>query len=262
MGSQTALITGASAGIGKVFAEKLAARGYNLILTSRRKHLLDLHAEAYTHTHRVSVETIAADLSSESGIDAVIERINNCDNLTLLINNAGFGTPGRFHEYDINRQKDMLQVHVWAAIRLIHACLPGMIAQKKGNIINVASVASFTPSPTSGTYCASKAYLTMLSESLTMEYHDEGIVVQSLCPGFTRTEFHDAAGYTDEEMAKIPKWMWLSAEKVVDDSLAGMKKKKVIVVPGKIYKLIVWLFRAPVFGWLMRRHMLSHRNER
>lgn len=261
MASQTALITGASAGIGKVFAEKLAERGYNLILTSRRKHLLDLHAEEYTHSHRVSVETIAADLSIESGIDTVIERIQGCDDLTLLVNNAGFGTPGRFHEHKINRQKDMLKVHLWAAVKLTHACLPGMIARKKGSIINVSSVASFTPSPSSGTYCASKAYLTMLSESLTMEYHDTGIVVQSLCPGFTHTEFHDAAGYTEEEVSKIPNWMWLSAEKVVEDSLAGLKKKKAIVVPGLQYKLIVWLFRAPIFGWLMRKHMLSHKHD-
>ncbi|MEE9442588.1 MAG: SDR family oxidoreductase [candidate division Zixibacteria bacterium] len=261
MESQTALITGASAGIGKVFAEKLAARGYNLILTSRRKHLLDLHAEAYTHSHRVSVETIAADLSIESGIDTVIEQIQSCDDLTLLVNNAGFGTPGRFHEYDINRQKEMLNVHLWAAVKLTHACLPGMIERRKGNIINVSSVASFTPSPTGGTYCASKAYLTMLSESLTMEYHDYGIVVQSLCPGFTHTEFHDAAGYTDEDLAKIPKWAWLSAEKVVNESLAGLRKNKSIVIPGKIYKLMVWLFRAPIFGWLMRKHVLSHRHD-
>ncbi|MCK5125378.1 MAG: SDR family oxidoreductase [candidate division Zixibacteria bacterium] len=257
--NQTALITGASAGLGQLFAEKLAARGYDLIITARRQDRLDEIAKQITETHGVKVDTLSADLSAYDDIRTVEEKIRTTENLTLLINNAGFAVPGYFHEINVHDNIDMCRVHIEATMRFCSAALPGMIERKQGNIINVSSVASFIPVPKGTTYCATKAYLTMFSECLNMESSPHGVHVQALCPGFTRTEFHKAAEYSDEELSQIPGWMWLDAEDVINESLRAMDKGKCVVVPGKRYRFILFLFRLPVIGSILKNSTRKRR---
>ncbi len=249
----TALITGASAGLGKLFAEKLAERGYALIITARRQDRLDAQAKEITEKYGVRVETLSADLSAYDDIRAVEEKTRSADNLSVLINNAGYGVPGFYHEIDVDKNTDMCRVHIEATMRLIHAALPNMMARKNGTIINVSSIASFVPVPKGTTYCATKSYLTMFSECLDMEVAPHGVHVQALCPGFTRTEFHEAAEYSKEEISQIPGWMWLKAERVVNDSLTGMDKGKCIIIPGMQYKLLMFLYKLPIINSLIKR---------
>ncbi|GAB4517718.1 MAG: SDR family oxidoreductase [Anaerolineae bacterium] len=239
---QTALITGASSGIGAAYAQQLAAQGYNLILTARREdRLLELAAELQTR-HAINVRIVAADLAAEDGIQAVERVIRETPHLTMLINNAGFGNHGQFTEIELHKILDMITVHITASVRLIHAALPGMLARNTGSIINVSSVAAFSHGGGSPGYSASKAYLNVFSINLQAELKRTGIRVQALCPGFTITEFHDreiAGGHF--RRADYPDWMWMHADDVVAESLAALKTKKVIVIPGAQYKLLVRL---------------------
>ncbi|GIV59641.1 MAG: hypothetical protein KatS3mg043_0730 [Rhodothermaceae bacterium] len=189
--ARTALITGASSGIGAGFARRLAERGYNLILVARRADRLAELAEELQTRHGIEAEGLPADLATDEGIRRVEARIVDCDTLDLLVNNAGFGTTGRFAEIDLAPQLAMIHVHVIAPVRLIRAALPGMMARGAGGIINVSSVSAFWPNAGSATYSATKAYLNAFSEALAHELRGTGVTVQALCPGFTRTEFHD-----------------------------------------------------------------------
>lgn len=239
-----ALITGASSGLGSVFARKLAARGYDLILVARREERLRALAAELS----CASEILVADLSTESGMAAVERAISGCDRLELLVNNAGFGTMGRFWEADVEGQTSMQKVHVLAMMRLAHAALrvlvpkEGAFARHRG-IINVASVAAFGQSPGNTGYCAAKAWIVSFTEGLDMELRGirSKVRVQALCPGFTVTEFHDVIG-VDRSM--IPRWLWLKAEDVVEDSLVAFETSgKVKVIPGWQYKLAVFFLR-------------------
>ncbi|MEZ5357520.1 MAG: SDR family oxidoreductase [Candidatus Zixiibacteriota bacterium] len=255
----TALITGASSGLGKLFAEKLAARGYALIISARRRDRLEQIAQEISAAHGVRVEIIEADLSAYDDIRAVEDKIRATDNLAVLVNNAGYGVPGFYHEIDVTKNTDMCRVHIEATMRLTHAALPNMLARKHGTVINVSSVASFIPVPKGVTYCATKSYLTMFSECLDMETSRHGVHIQALCPGFTRTEFHVAAKYTDEEVAQIPGWMWLKAERVVEESLRGMDMGKCIVIPGKRYRFILFIYKLPFINGLIKNSTRKRR---
>src|SRR5579863_918613 len=188
----TALITGASSGIGEAFARKLAARGYDLILVARREERLrTLAASLPGHA-----EVLNADLACEAGLAAVERAIHECTRLDLLVNNAGFGTLGRFWEADIGGQVRMHEVHVMATMRLTHAALAGMVPRGRGGVISVSSVAAFGQSPGSVSYCATKAWINSFTEGLDMELRRlrSPVKVQALCPGFTATEFHETLG--------------------------------------------------------------------
>jgi short-subunit dehydrogenase len=227
-----ALITGASSGIGSVFARKLAARGYDLILLARREDRL----KALANELAVATEVVAADLSTEAGIALAERAIQNCSRLELLVNNAGFGTLGRFWEADIEDQNHMHQVHVMATMRLSQAALARMVPRGRGGVINVSSVAAFGQSPGNVSYCATKAWINSFTEGLDMELRQakSPVKVQALCPGFTITEFQEAANI---DTSKIPAWLWMRAEDVVDASLAGFDRGEVVVVPGWKYKV-------------------------
>ena len=258
-----ALVTGASAGIGATFARRLAREGYHLVLVARRHDRLDGLAEELG-----VAETMAADLAVEADLKRVEDRIARAPNLELLVNNAGFGTMGRFFEIPLDGQDQMHRLHVIATMRLTHAALGGMIPRNKGAIINVSSVAAFGQSPGNVSYCATKAWINSFTEGLDLELKSaESLVrVQALCPGFTLTELHDVAGM---DRKPIPAWMWMKAEDVVDASLAGLAQGKLIVVPGGIYKAMVWLLRrlpkslhyagARRYGRLMRREAAQKR---
>lgn len=229
----TAYITGASAGLGAEFARQLAARGYHLVLVARRLERLETLAAELAQKHNIRAEAFAADLANADDVARLAERLARDEDLALLVNNAGFGLGGPFAEAEIERQAEMLQVHVSAAMRLIRAALPGMIARRAGNIINVSSLAAFIPRGGSAIYGASKAFLNSFSEALQMELQDTGVRVQALCPGFTYTEFHDVREVAQNfKRSEIPRFFWQNADEVVRASLAALGSERVIVIPG------------------------------
>ncbi len=227
-----AAITGASAGLGAVFARKLAARGYDLLLIARRADRLTQLANEIG-----GAEPLAADLTVAADVERVAERLGD-PRLALLVNNAGFGVHGAFAASPLEPQLQMHRLHVDCVLRLTHAALGGMAQRKAGAVINVASVAGFLRSRGSVSYCATKSWMIAFTEALHLDLQKTapGVTVQALCPGFTYTEFHDAAQI---DRGKIPKWLWMSAESVVDASLAGLDRRKLFVVPGKRYQWIV-----------------------
>lgn len=245
------MITGASSGIGAVFARRLASQGYNLVLVARREALLRSLADEVQQKFRVNAQVFPADLSNPIHVERLEKRIAEIGDLDFLINNAGFGVPGRFTEIEPERNLAMIQVHVLATVRLCRAALSGMIARGRGSIINVSSIAAFMASPRNATYSASKAYLNVFSEALQDELKGTGVRVQALCPGLTHTEFHNQAGYEDYKR-KIPKFLWMSAEDVVTESLDALKKGRVICVPGLKNKLIVAVVRSRLGALLVK----------
>ncbi len=252
--ARTALITGASSGIGEGFARRLAERGYDLILVARRAERLAERAALLTTQYGVDVEVLPADLATDEGIRRVEARIIDCDTLDLLVNNAGFGTTGRFAEIDLGPQLAMIHVHVIAPVRLTRAALPGMLRRGAGGIVNVSSVAAFWPNPGSVTYSATKAYLNAFSEALAHELRGTGVTVQALCPGFTRTEFHDTATFTGFDRGVIPEALWMSVQEVVEASLRGLEREQIIVIPRLIYRVLASLGRSSL-GAFLRRHL-------
>lgn len=226
----TALVTGASSGIGETFARHLAYAGYDLIVVARRADRLQALADELA----VDVQIVVADLATDAGIAKTEAAITACDNLAMLVNNAGFAYVAHFADADLDPLLSMNRLHMDATLRLIYAAIPQMKRHHNGTIINVSSVGGFIPMPSSATYNATKAYLISFSESLAVELADYGIYVQVLCPGFTRTEIFDAAAtYPDD----IPDMMWLSTDEVVVASLSAIATKRTRVTPGIMYQL-------------------------
>ncbi|MEM7031137.1 MAG: SDR family oxidoreductase [Chloroflexota bacterium] len=246
----TALITGASSGIGAVFARRLAKKGYDLILVARREERLQELASELSHRYPTRCDVLAADLSTSEGIEQVAQTISNVDRLSLLINNAGFGTTGLFAEIRGDRQRDMVRVHIEACVRLTHAALPNMIREGYGGIINVSSIAAYFRPLRGANYCASKAYLNAFSEALQAELRGTGVKIQALCPGFTYTEFHYTPEFTQADRPTLPEIFWTTAEEVVDYSLAALGHSRVIVIPGLINRAAILAARLG-FGALI-----------
>ncbi len=241
---KTALITGASSGIGAEFARQLAARSYDLILVARRTERLEALAAELQGQHGITAEPLVADLATAEGVDMVAARLTELNTLALLVNNAGFGISGTLARAEPQGQLDMLNVHVVAAMRLSHAALPGMIARGAGGIINVASLAAFMALPGEVNYCATKAYLVTFSQGLAAEVRRKGVRVQALCPGFTITEFHDAPDRPGAGREGYPRFLWGSSQAVVTDSLRALDRGQVICVPGFINQLMRLLTRT------------------
>jgi len=237
-----ALITGASSGIGAAFASTLAERKYDLILVARRVDRLRESAESLARLHGVNVEPFPADLTSDPDLDRVAQRIADAAGLELLINNAGFGSRGKFFETDLRSQDLMHRLHVLATLRLTHAALQGMVARKRGGIVNVSSVAGFWQAPGNVSYCATKCWMNSFTEGLAQELAGAGspVKVQALCPGYTRTEFQDAAGLSTEHIGDA---MWINSEDVVAESLRGLDRGKLFVIPGWRYKAATFLLK-------------------
>ena len=236
-----ALITGASSGLGAVFARKLAIRGFDLILVARDGGRLATLAGELAAVG-AAVVPVAADLCTEDGLALTAAAITGAERLDLLVNNAGFGTTGTFAETNDTQQHQMLLLHVVAVSRITRAALQRMQAVRRGGVITVSSVASFTNSAGNVNYCATKAYQRSFSEGLAIECAPHGIRVQALCPGFTRTEFHQRMSF--DQAAVAPPWMWLAADDVVETSLRQYESDGAVVcVPGAQYKAIVFLAR-------------------
>jgi uncharacterized protein len=245
-----AVITGASAGIGQVFCEKLAARGHDLIIASRNAARLEILRQELEAKYGVSVEVFPADLTIDTDVSLLAERLTRSPGLALLVNNAGFGTRGKLADASPALQESMLRLHTMTPMRLTQAALPVLLGSRRGGIINVSSVASFVYSAGNVNYCATKAYLTNFSEGLAAELANTGVRVQALCPGFTRSEFHQRM---EADMGEIPGWMWLSADYVVDVSLRAFERgRPVVCIPGLWYKLLVLLLRITPRGLLRR----------
>ena len=264
-----AVVTGASSGMGAVFARKLAGRGYDLLLVARREDRLRKLAAEIISDCGGSVELLVVDLATDDGRDALAGRIRTALNFGLLVNNAGFGTMGMFQQADLEPAEQMHRLHVLATLALSHASLrnlaarsdhaghTGVIAGKTGviagktGIINVSSVAAFGQSPTGICYNATKAWMNSFTEGLAIELAAQGspVKVQALCPGFTYSEFHDRLGM---DRGRIPKSMWMTADFVVEESLRGFDRGALFVIPGWRYRLLVAFMKATP-AWFMRR---------
>lgn len=241
---RTALITGASSGIGEAFAEAFAKQGLDLILVARSKDKLDAIAARLTKKYGgVRVEVITADLSLPEPGAALLQKVNALGmGVDVLINNAGFGMASAFHESNAARQREMIALNVGAVVDLAHAFIPAMAERSVGAVINVASLAGFQPTPFMTVYGASKAFVLSFSEGLWAEYRGKGIAVLAVCPGPVDTLFFEATGNAALRKA-IPASAMLSAEQVVAESLKALNSGKSVIVPGALMKLTSYLPR-------------------
>jgi hypothetical protein len=205
---------------------------------------------------------LVADLSDRAATLRVEERIQQADSLNLLVHAAGFGTLGSFARKDADRQVEMIQIHDVAAVRLTRAALPGMIARGGGGVIHVSSVAAFAAAPGNVTYSATKAFLNVFCEGLQAELVGTGVRIQSLCPGLTRTAFHDTAEFRGFNRAIFPRFLWMSAEDVAAQSLRALLSGPVVFVPGVQNQVFVAMAQCgpirALWRWLARR--IRHRN--
>ncbi|MCC3297954.1 SDR family NAD(P)-dependent oxidoreductase [Arthrobacter caoxuetaonis] len=229
--TETAVITGATSGLGAEFARQLAERGYNVVLTARDKERLEAKAGELASRYKVEASVLPADLSTTQGVDAVAARVAQPD-VALLVNNAGYGLKNDFHANPAQAELDHLNVLVTAPLLLSHAAVNSMLSRGGGRIINVASVAGFIPR---GTYSAAKSWVINFSRWANLHYNTRGITVTAVCPGFVHTEFHQRM---DMDKTLYPTWMWLDADRVVREGLKDAFAGKGVSVPSTRYRVL------------------------
>ncbi|MET0781106.1 MAG: SDR family NAD(P)-dependent oxidoreductase [Microbacterium sp.] len=238
---RTALITGASSGLGAEFARQLAARGAGLVLVSPEEAALVELAAALADRFRVDVEVLTADLLVEGQLEQVVKRVTDPDRpIEMLVNSAGFGLPMRFDQNDIDDEVRHLRLLVEVPMRLTHAALGPMLERGSGRIVNIASVAGFIPF---STYGASKAWLISFSGWANGRYSTRGVTVTAVCPGFTHTRFHERMALPEREIG-LPDWLWLDARDVVSEALRDIARGKALSVPTLRYKAAAALSRV------------------
>src|SRR5450631_1877600 len=225
----TALITGASTGIGAIYADRLAKRGYDLILVARNQGRLAALAQRLKGETGRSVETIAADLNDKAGLAKIEATLRGNAGITLLVNNAGVGAAGPLLNSDVEKMDEMIRLNVGALTRLTYAAVPGFVARGGGSIINIASIVAISPETLNGVYGGSKAFVLALSQSLQHELADKGVRVQAVLPGATATEFWDVAGLPVQH---LPTEIVMSAENMVDAALAGFDQGETVTIPS------------------------------
>jgi short-subunit dehydrogenase len=238
MGSKIALITGATSGIGAAFAKKYASMGYDLMITGRRLDKITRLAEEIRETNGVNVEIITAELSDQKDVDAIIDEAKG-KNIQVLINNAGFGMNTLFQKGDLNLYKTMIDVHILAPVRLIYAILPAMIQRASGTIINVSSESAFLLIPKNAVYSGTKSFLKNFTEALALDLKGTGIQVQALCPGLTRSDFHEKMGIRKAKQVNRGVIKWALPDKVVQESLNDLAKNRVVCIPGMYEKVLI-----------------------
>lgn len=225
----TALITGSSSGIGAVYAERLARRGYDLILVARSRGKLDLLARKIGDETGRSVEVIAADLSNRADSARVEEVLRTDQSITLLVNNAGLGATAPLVASDVDKMEEMLTLNVNALMRLTYAAAPAFVARGKGTIINISSIVAIGPEILNGVYGGSKAFVLAFTQSLKHELGDKGVTVQAVLPGATATDFWGVAGTPIEH---LPGEIVMRAEDMVDAALAGLDQGELVTIPS------------------------------
>lgn len=225
----TAVITGASSGIGAVYADRLAKRGYDLILVARNRSRLDALATRLTTETGRRVQVVAADLTATVDLRRIEALLRDDASISLLVNNAGLGATTTLLESDVDKIETMLQLNVISLMRLTQAAAPGFVARGKGAFINIASIVAVAPELLNGSYSGSKAYVVNFSQSLQRELGDKGVQVQAVLPGAIRTEFWELAGLPVDN---LPQDWVMSADDLVDASLAGFDAKELITIPS------------------------------
>ncbi len=225
----TAMITGASSGIGAIYADRLARRGHDLILVARNGDRLRALASRLSDTTGRAVETIVADLTDAADLGRVETGLRRDASITMLVNNAGVGAAGSLLVSDVNKMSDMIALNVGAVTRLTYAVVPGFVARGAGTIVNIASIVAIAPEVLNGVYGGSKAFVLALSQSLHHELADKGIRVQAVLPGATATEFWDISGFP---LANLPSATVMSAEDMVDAALAGLDQGELVTIPA------------------------------
>ncbi len=237
-GMTRALVTGATAGIGNAFARALAARGSDLVLLARDEARLEALAADLRSRHGVEVDVVVADLTDPDGLTAAEHAVASSTRpVDLLVNNAGASLAGWFGTTDIADEDRQLDLLVRAPMHLMDVALKAMSGRGRGQVVNVASVAAFTPR---GTYSAHKAWLVNLSQWADWHYASAGVRVMVLCPGFVRTEFHQRG---EMDVSGVPRWMWLDADKLVAEALADLDRGRTVSVPSRRYQLLTFLAR-------------------
>jgi short-subunit dehydrogenase len=252
MGRPLAVVTGASSGIGAAFARKLAREGHDLLLVARREDRLRALATELA-TLGARSEVMVCDLADPLQREALCADLRTRTGLGALVHNAGFGVTGAVGVADAKRLEDMAQVHVNATIALTSAVAPGMRAARSGRVVVVSSIAGWLFGAGSATYCATKAFETSYTRSLARELKPFGVRTLALCPGYTRTEFHDTPEYADWNRGTVPSWMWDTPESVVSHAWKALERGKALCVPGLVNKLVVFSMATGVLGVVRER---------
>ena len=252
--SSWALVTGATSGIGESFTRLLASNKYNIVLVARDLPRLQERAQALETKYGVKTQVIQADLATDEGCLKIEKHILE-NQVDVLINNAGFGTSKAFTMSTLEIEQQLLDVLVRTPMRLMHVALPLMKARNQGIIINVSSVAGYIAG---GSYSASKSYLTVLTESLHTELAATNVKVSALCPGFTRTEFHQRGKMS---MKGLPNFLWLNSDRLVEQSWKDAMKGKAVSVPGWQYKLLVFVVQTLVPRSIVRKVGMNLRSK-
>ncbi len=233
MSTHTAVITGSTAGLGAAFARQLAAQGFSLVLVARDRDRLESQSEALSSQYGVTAAFIVADLVTDDGVSAVQDRLSDpAKPVHLLVNNAGHGLAQDFVDSSLDAERDLLRLHVQTTMELSHTAARSMSRRHGGRIINVASVAGFTPT---STYSAAKAWVINFSKALHQQLRGDGVAVTALCPGLVRTEFHPRSGIT---VRGAKRWMWLDPEDVVRQGLAANAQGSAMCIPSRSYQIL------------------------
>ena len=232
----TALVTGATAGIGRAFVDGLAARGDDLVLVARNGARLESIAAEIRDAHHVDAMPLVADLLDEEGMAAVEARLGDAsDPIDLLVNNAGMGSFGTFAELDVADEERAIRLNVLALMRLTHAALEGMLKRGSGAIVNLASLAAYQPDPWSATYGATKAWVLSFTQAIHEEVRGTGVHVMAVCPGYTHTEFHERAGLGE---TALPGFVWQTPDQVVATALRDLDRGRSVSIPGAMNKAL------------------------